>query len=121
MALALPTRSLDRLAITLSGLCLAHCLATTVFLALLASAGGVLGAPWIHEVGLGLAILLGAAALGEGSRRHRLLLPGAVGGLGLAVMAAALSLPDHGTEALVTMAGVSLLAAGHRLNRRALA
>ena len=36
----------------LSGLCLVHCVATAVLLGLLASAGGMLGAPIIHEVGL---------------------------------------------------------------------
>ena len=43
---------LDRMAIGLSGLCLVHCLATSVLIALLASAGGLLVAPIIHEVGL---------------------------------------------------------------------
>ena len=50
---------LDRLAIGLSGLCMVHCLATSVLLALAASAGGLLLAPWIHEVGLSLAIAMG--------------------------------------------------------------
>jgi hypothetical protein len=57
--LAIPTHRLDRMAIGLSGLCLVHCVATTVLLALLASAGGVLGAPIIHEVGLSLAMVMG--------------------------------------------------------------
>ena len=51
---------LDRFAIGLSGLCLVHCLGTTVMLAMLASAGGMLGAHWIHEVGLTLAMVMGA-------------------------------------------------------------
>ena len=46
------TRLFDRLAIGLSGLCVVHCLATAVALGLLASAGGMLGASWIHELGL---------------------------------------------------------------------
>ena len=64
-SLAIPSHRLDRLAIGLSGLCLVHCLGTAVVLALLASAGGILGAPIIHEVGLSLAMLLGAIALGD--------------------------------------------------------
>ena len=59
------------MAIGLSGLCLVHCVATTVLLALLASAaGGMLGAPWIHEVGLTLAMIMGAFALGRGILEH---------------------------------------------------
>jgi hypothetical protein len=113
--LAKPGR-LDRLAMGLSGLCLAHCLATAMLLALLASAGGLLGAPIIHEVGLVLAIGLGAVALGRGVLEHGYLLPGAVGALGLGVMAGALELPHDGTEALYTMVGVGIVALGHRLN-----
>jgi hypothetical protein len=113
--LAKPGR-LDRLAMGLSGLCLAHCLATAMLLALLASAGGLLGAPIIHEVGLVLAIGLGAIALGRGVLEHGFMLPGAVGALGLGVMAGALELPHDGTEALYTMVGVGIVALGHRLN-----
>ena len=52
MQLSIPTTRLDRIAMGLSGLCLVHCVATAVLLALLASAGGLLGSPIIHEVGL---------------------------------------------------------------------
>ena len=107
---------LDRYAIGLSGLCLVHCLATSVLLAALASAGGMLGAEWIHEVGLTLAMVMGAIALGRGIIQHGYTMPSAVGGLGLGVMAGALTLPHDGTEALYTMVGVGILALGHRLN-----
>ncbi len=107
---------LDRYAIGLSGLCLVHCLATSVLLALVASAGGMLGADWLHEVGLSLAMLMGAVALGRGILEHGYTMPSAVGGLGLGVMAGALTLPHDGTEALYTMIGVGILALGHRLN-----
>lgn len=116
---AFPTHRLDRLAIGLSGLCLVHCVATTVALALLASFGETLGAPWIHEVGLGLAMLLGSYALGRGILEHGFMMPSAVGGLGLGVMAGALTLPHDGTEALSTVIGVAILALGHDLNYRA--
>jgi len=43
-------------------------------------------------------------------------MPSAVGGLGLGVMAGALSMPHDGTEALYTVVGVAILALGHRLN-----
>jgi hypothetical protein len=107
---------LDRLAIGLSGLCLVHCLATAVVLAALATAGGLLGAPIIHEVGLTLAMVLGAVSLGRGAVEHGFMMPVAVGALGLGVMAGALTLPHDGSEALYTMVGVGIVALGHRLN-----
>jgi hypothetical protein len=110
------TSKLDRIAIAISGVCLVHCLATAVFLAVLASAGGMLGAPIIHEVGLTLAMLLGTVALGRGIFEHGFMMPIAVGALGLGVMFGALQLPHDGSEAMFTMAGVGILALGHRLN-----
>lgn len=116
--LSIPTHRLDRLAISLSGLCLVHCVATTVLLAMLSAAGGFLGSHWIHEFGLTLAMILGAFALGRGIQEHGFMMPSAVGGLGLGVMAGALSMPHDGTEAFATIAGVLILALGHDLNRR---
>ncbi len=112
----LPTWRLDRLAIGLSGLCVVHCLATTVFLALVASAGGMLGAEWVHELGLVLAMIMGAIALGRGIVEHGFMMPSSIGALGLGVMAGALTLPHDGGEALFTVVGVAILALGHRLN-----
>lgn len=117
MGLALQTRGLDRLALGLSGICLVHCLATAVALAMLSAAGGLLGAPWIHEAGLSMAMALGAIALGRGILEHGFMMPSAVGSLGLGVMGGALSLPHDGTEALYTVIGVGILALGHQLNR----
>jgi hypothetical protein len=110
---------LDGLAIGLSGLCAIHCMATAIAMALLSSAASVLAAPVIHEGGLVIAMVLGSLALGHGAYRHGLLLPVAIGALGLGVMAGALSL-EHGTggEMLYTLVGVFLLAFGHELNRR---
>lgn len=117
--LALPL-SLDRLAIGLSGLCMVHCLATSVLLAMLSTAGGVLLDPIFHEVGLTIAIALGAVALGRGVLRHGYMMPAAMGAFGLGIMAGAMTLPhDVGGEALWTIIGVSILALGHHLNRRA--
>src|SRR5918998_5997366 len=101
---------LDRLAIGLSGLCLVHCLATTIFLALLASAGGLLVSPLFHEIGLTLAIFMGVFALGRGIADHGFMMPSAVGGLGLGVMMGALTLPHGGMEIVYTMVGVAILA-----------
>ncbi|MEA3002225.1 MAG: hypothetical protein QOH81_1013 [Sphingomonadales bacterium] len=109
----------DRLAIGLSGLCLVHCVASAIFVALLASAGGMLLDPRIHEIGLMFAIGLGVAALGRGILRHDFMMPSAVGGLGLGVMAGSLSLPEGGAGTVYTILGVLILALGHDLNRRA--
>jgi hypothetical protein len=113
------TSRLDRIAMGLSGLCAVHCVATAGLLGLLASAGGLLGKPIIHEVGLSLAMTLGAIALGRGIREHGFILPSAVGALGLAIMAYAMSLHETGYEPAFTILGVSVLALGHRLNMMA--
>jgi hypothetical protein len=109
----------DRMAIGLSGLCLIHCVASAIFVALLATAGGFLLNPAIHEVGLTFAIGLGIAALGRGILVHGFMMPPAIGGLGLGVMAGSLSLPEGGTGTVYTIVGVAILALGHDLNRRA--
>jgi hypothetical protein len=114
--MSVSTSRLDRIAMGLSGLCLVHCLATSVLLALVSAAGGILGEPIIHEVGLGLAMVMGAIALGRGILEHGYSMPSAVGGLGLGVMAGALTLPHNGSEAIFTVLGVGVLALGHRLN-----
>ena len=111
---------IDRLALGLSGLCAVHCFASAVLVALAASAGGLLLNPLIHEVGLSIAIALGALALGRGIWRHGYMTPAAVGAFGLGVMAGAISLPHDGAaETIWTLIGVALLALGHDLNYRA--
>lgn len=114
--LSIRTSRLDSLAMGLSGLCLVHCVATAVLLGLLASAGVLLGSPIIHEVGLTLAMIVGSFALGRGILEHGFMLPSATGALGLGVMAGALSLHEGGHEPIYTVAGVLILALGHRLN-----
>lgn len=114
---------LDRLAIGLSGLCLAHCLASAVLLTLVASAGSVLLHPAFHEIGLTLAMALAAIGLGRGVLQHGYALPAWIGSLGLGVMAGALSLPHEGHaahgEIIFSIIGVLIVALGHDLNRRA--
>lgn len=116
---ALLNGRVDRIAMALSGLCVAHCFATAVFLGLLASAGGIFESPLFHEVGLVLAIVLGAVALGHGAIVHGYMMPAAIGSLGLGVMAGAMTM-DHGwQESVYTLIGVAILALGHDLNHRA--
>ncbi len=112
---------LDRIAIGLSGLCVVHCLASAVLLAMLSAAGGMLLNPVFHEVGLTFAIILGAIALGRGVMEHGYAMPAMMGSFGLGVMAGAMTLPHDGSgmETLWTVIGVGLLAFGHDLNRRA--
>jgi MerC mercury resistance protein len=112
--------TMDRVAMTLSGLCLVHCLTTALLLGTLSTLGGMLGSPIIHEVGLALAIVLGVFALGNGILQHGRFLPPSIGGLGIGAMTAALALPHGGSEVVATMIGVALLATGHFLNRLAL-
>lgn len=111
---------LDRWAIALSWLCMVHCLSGAVILTLVASAGGMLLDPLVHEIGLGLAILLGAVAIGKGVYEHGYLMPAAIASLGLGTMAGALTWPHGEMETVYTIVGVAILALGHDLNRRAL-
>jgi EamA domain-containing membrane protein RarD len=111
---------LDRAAIGLSGLCLIHCAATALLVALAASTASIFTNPAIHEVGLVLALGFGVIALVRGAMSHGRKLPLLIGCLGLGAMAYALSL-RHGVpgEVVFTIIGVCLVATGHGLNRRA--
>ena len=113
----------DRIAVLVSGLCLVHCISTVVLVALLSSAASVLLDPIIHEIGIGVAITLGIYALGRGFLNHGYIMPAAIGAMGLAIMAGAITIGhqgDHGsTEILFTMIGVGIVALGHILNYRA--
>ncbi|OWQ96700.1 MerC domain-containing protein [Sphingopyxis witflariensis] len=110
----------DQLAMGLSGLCLVHCLATTIFFASIASVGGVfLENHLFHEIGLIVAIGFALITLVSGVLTHGYMMPFAVGSFGLGMMAGALARPHDGSEVLATMIGVAVVALGHDLNRRA--
>jgi hypothetical protein len=109
----------DGLGLSVAGLCLLHCLVTTVLLAVLASASGLLLNPAIHETGLLLAIVLGILALGKGFRDHGLFMPATIGALGVGMMGGALTLPHGSMEIIWTVLGVIFLGVGHLLNHRA--
>ena len=111
---------IDRYAMGLSGLCAVHCLASAVLVALASTAGGMLLHPAFHEIGLSIAIVLGALALGRGIFEHGYMAPAVTGSLGLGIMAGAMQLPHgNGGETVWTLLGVAILALGHDLNRRA--
>ena len=109
----------DGLGLGIAGLCLVHCIVTTVLLTIVASFGGILMNPMIHEIGLLFAIVFGMVALGKGYRDHRMLSPAVVGSIGIAMMVGSLTLPHGGTEILWTIFGVSVLSIGNILNFRA--
>ncbi len=112
---------LDRAGIVLSGLCAIHCLLGLVLVSLLGlgSIGGeALLAPAIHRAGLALAVIIGVVTLGIGALRHGRMGPLAIGGCGLALMAAGLVAPHGLQEALLTVAGVALVAVAHIRNLR---
>ena len=110
---------LDGFGVFLSGLCAVHCLLGLILVPLIGLGGGVLLSPRIHEAGLALAIAVGVVTLGLSALRHGRLQPALIGGLGIALMALALGV-GHGTrEAVLTIAGVALVATAHLQNLRA--
>ncbi len=112
------TRRFDRLGIVLSGLCAAHCVIGLALVAALGVGGGILLHPAIHRVGLVLATVIAAVAIGLGALRSRQPLPFVVAMTGISFMGGALAV-DHGMEeAVLTIIGVTLVAGGHFLNLR---
>lgn len=109
---------MDRVGVLLSGLCALHCVLSIVLVTMLGLGGQVLLAPEIHRYGLVLAVLVGAVTLGIGAARHGQRLPLILGLVGVALMAAAI-FAGHGVqEAVLTIAGVSLVAHAHIRNLR---
>jgi hypothetical protein len=109
---------LDRVGILLSSLCALHCLLSILVVSVLGFGGQFLLSPAIHEIGLMLAILVGAVTLGLGVLRHGKRGPLVIGGAGLALMGLALTVPHGLPEALLTIAGVALVATAHIQNLR---
>jgi len=110
---------LDKSALTLSGLCLLHCLAGTLLLTLFAA-----GSEWldhdVHVIGFGLALPLAAVALWRGVAAHGRFGVAALGALGIGLMALSLLIGHGGSgETLTSMAGVALLGLAHLWNLRA--
>jgi hypothetical protein len=112
---------LDTWAMAVSGLCFAHCVLTAAILAGAASLSlsPIVANPIIHEVGLAIAIILGAIALGFGLRSHGRVGPALVGTGGLTLMVLALYVGHAGAEIPLTMAGVCGLLVAHLWNRSA--
>lgn len=120
----MPAPLFDSLAVTLSGLCLLHCLAGPLMLAALPVAGlGLLAQEGFHLWML-LAVVpssLLALSLGCRAHRHWRLAAWAVAGLGLMVLAAGggvLELIGEPAERVLTSTGGTLLAVTHVRNYR---
>lgn len=110
---------LDKSAMTLSGLCLLHCLAGTLLLTVFAAGGEWLGHD-VHLVGLLLALPLAAVALWRGVAQHGRLGVALLGGTGIALMGLSLVIGHGGlAEIALSVAGVVLLGLAHLWNLRA--
>lgn len=117
-AMVLIRNRLDRIGVLLSGLCALHCLAGLLLVAGLGLGGEMLLAPMIHRIGLALAIGVGAITLVLGVVRHGDPVPLQVGAAGIALMTVALFVGHGSFEAVLTIAGVVLLAWAHLRNLR---
>ncbi|MEP5937710.1 MAG: MerC domain-containing protein [Erythrobacter sp.] len=111
-------RRLDRTGLWLSGLCALHCVASIAIVSLLGIGGHAFLSPDIHRYGLALALIVAAVAIGWGALKHRQAAPFVVAMTGLSFMGGALAVPHGVQEAVLTIIGVSLVAAGHLLNLR---
>ncbi len=109
---------LDRAGIVLSGLCAAHCVASILVISALGIGSEALFPPAFHEVGLLLAVIIAAAAIGWGALQHRRTAPLAIALTGLGFMGSALIVPHGAEEAVLTVIGVALVSLGHVLNLR---
>ena len=120
MGLSFPTirGRLDRAGMVLSSLCAVHCVLGIVIVAGLGLGDGILLDPAIHRIGLLLATVIAGVAIGIGAIQHRRAAPFVVAMTGLTFMGGGLAV-DHGIEeAVLTVIGVTLVAAGHVLNLR---
>lgn len=112
-------RRLDHVGIGLAGLCAVHCLATLILVSALGLGGHFLLQENIHRVGLFLALVVAALAIGWGMLRHRRILPFVIASTGIGFMAWALLVPHGANEFLLTLLGVSIVSLAHILNLRA--
>lgn len=109
---------LDRVGVLLSCLCLIHCVLGLVLIAGMGVGATFLLDPAIHRVGLVLATIIAAVAIGMGAIRHRRAAPFVVAMTGLSFMGGALAVGHGFEEAVFTIIGVILVATGHVLNLR---
>ncbi|MHA7833399.1 MAG: MerC domain-containing protein [Algiphilus sp.] len=123
---SMPLRNapIDRLAITLSGVCAVHCVLVVAAITAIPIWGlGWLTAPHFHEWFLAAALAPSAFALVSGYQRHRNRVVVALGVLALGLMALAIALSTLEAvspqgESFITLSGAGLLAFAHWRNLR---
>ncbi|MDO9432102.1 MAG: MerC domain-containing protein [Phenylobacterium sp.] len=108
------TSLLDASAISLSGLCMAHCLALPLVAAFSPLLAAWAEAEWVHVAVILMAAPLSAMALWRRGQRPAVIAL-AVGGLSLMGLGL---WPFHTHETLLTVAGSLLLACAHLVNWR---
>lgn len=114
MVRATTPKIVDATAVTLSGLCLLHCLALPVIISVLPAAVKGLESEIVHQVLVVLAVPLALSAMMSATRQR-------LGGLAIGLLAfgsiclalGAFYEPLHDYETLLTVAGAILLSAGH--------
>lgn len=111
-------RRLDQLGIGLAGLCVVHCLATLLLVSALGLGGHYLLDENIHRLGLVLALIVAALAIGRGMLASGRRTPFLVALAGLALMGVALLVPHGTNEFLLTLSGVAIVAGAHWMNLR---
>lgn len=111
-------RRLDQLGIGLAGLCVVHCLATLLLVSALGLGGHFLLDENIHRIGLVLALIVAALAIGRGMLASGRRTPFLVALAGLALMGVALLVPHGTNEFLLTLSGVAIVAGAHWMNLR---
>ncbi|TIX49116.1 MerC domain-containing protein [Alteraurantiacibacter aquimixticola] len=109
---------IDRVGVLLSCLCLVHCVLGLVLVAGMGAGATFLLDPAIHKFGLLMATIVAGVAIGLGAIRHRRAAPFVVAMTGLSFMGGALAVGHGYEEAVLTIIGVILVAAGHILNLR---
>ena len=118
---AVPGNRLDQFAITMSGVCLVHCLAIPVSVLMLPALGEpLLGTETlVHWILLALAIPISMWALSVGYRRHRYAPSLAFGATGLMLMFLGVAhVFGHALELPLTIVGVLLVLVAHVQNLR---
>ncbi|MBB3222712.1 MerC domain-containing protein [Pseudoduganella umbonata] len=114
------TGAADAAGLFASTLCMVHCLAMPVLLAMLPAMSWAEDGH-VHEVLLGVAVIAALLSLGPGYLAHRRRAVPLLGGAGLACLAVAMFVVEprygHDAEAVVSVAGALLLFGAHVRNR----
>lgn len=110
-SLAPRAAAIDGVAISLSGLCLIHCLLLPILSAMLPIAGSWAEIEWIHKAFVVAALPFSLLALA--SDRSTGMIGGLIASGFILLAAAAFAEPLHDHETILTLIGGLLLATGH--------